>query len=123
VNLGNQIVTFLTTAQTGTRGPMGTKAMSEAGTPVKGCLHRPYRASGSGSGTARAQYPEVGVGVATQWWQTTTPPHPAAIAAKAADFIQVDGVTYKVIEDAKPFPDFSGKVFKVSILSERQTIT
>jgi hypothetical protein len=97
--------------------------MAETPAIAKGCLHRPFRATGSGSGTARAQYPEVGVGVATQWWQTTTGPHPAAIATKAADLIQVDGVTYKVIEDAKPFPDFSGKVFKVSILSERQTIT
>jgi hypothetical protein len=93
------------------------------GTPttVPGCRHRPFRRSGHGAGAARAEYPEEGVGITTDWWQSTCPPAPAALAAKASDTISVGGVPYRILGDARPFEDITGNVFKVTFLSERQT--
>lgn len=121
---GQQVVRVLSVAPTGDRGSLGTREMSRTGTDVPGCRHRPLRSVGStGGGLARAEYPEPGVGVATEWWQTTAPPHPAILAAKAADYLEVDGETFKIIGDVMPYTDFTGKVVKVSFLSERQSIT
>lgn len=93
-----------------------------AGTPtvVPGCRHRPFRRSGRGAGAARAEYPEEGVGITTDWWQSTCPAVPATLAAKASDNITVKGVTYRILGDARPFEDIAGNVFKVTFLSERQ---
>lgn len=94
------------------------------GTPstVPGCRHRPFReATRGGAGAARAEYPEVGIGIGTNWWQSTCPPWPAVLAAKASDNITVDGDTYRILGDARPFRDITGRVFKVTFLSERQT--
>jgi hypothetical protein len=121
IAFGKDVVTFLSENQTGARGSLGTKEMAETRTDVKGCHHRPFRASGRGSGPVRAEYPEVGTGVATEWWQSTCPPDPAALAAKANDFIEVNGERYKIVGESRPFNDGT-KPFKVTILSERQTI-
>lgn len=93
------------------------------GTPsvVPGCRHRPFRRSGHGAGAARAEYPEEGVGITTDWWQSTCPSSPAALAAKASDTITVNGVDYRILGDARPFRDIAGQVFKVTFLSERQS--
>lgn len=93
------------------------------GTPgvVPGCRHRPFRRSGHGAGAARAEYPEEGVGITTDWWQSTCPAWPAALSAKASDSITVNGVVYRILGDARPFEDISGTPFKVTFLSERQS--
>lgn len=93
------------------------------GTPnvVAGCLHRPFRRSGHGAGAARAEYPEEGVGITTDWWQSTCPAEPATLTAKASDNITVNGVVYRILGDARPFGDFAGRVVKVTFLSERQS--
>lgn len=90
-------------------------------TPVPGCRHRPFRRSGHGAGAARAEYPEEGVGITTDWWQSTCPAVPAALAAKASDTITVNGIPYRILGDARPFEDITGTPFKVTFLSERQT--
>ena len=93
------------------------------GTPgvVPGCRHRPYHQGGRSPRFARGEYPEEGVGISTDWWESTCPAWPAALSAKASDTITVNGVVYRILGDAKPFNDISGKPFKVSFLSERQS--
>jgi hypothetical protein len=93
------------------------------GTPsvVPGCRHRPFRNTSRSARFARSEYPEEGVGITTDWWQSTCPAWPAALAAKASDNITVNGVVYRILGDARPFEDISGNVVKVSFLSERQS--
>lgn len=123
MSFGGQTVTFVSLTPTGTVDPLGTQTLTEAATDVTGCRHRPITISaGGGSGAVRNENPEIGVTVATQYWQTTCPPHPAALAAKASDVLRVDGETFQIIGDVQPFTDFSGRVFKVTFVSERQTI-
>jgi hypothetical protein len=104
----------------GTFSPLpGTPGVAPGGV-VPGCRHRPFRRSGHGAGAARAEYPEEGVGITTDWWQSTCPASPAALAAKASDNITVNGVVYRILGDARPFEDITGTPFKVTFLSERQ---
>lgn len=93
------------------------------GTPnvVPGCRHRPFRDTSRSARFAHTEYPEKGVGIVTDWWQSTCPAWPAALAAKASDNITVNGVVYRIISDARPFEDISGAPFKVTFLSERQS--
>lgn len=93
------------------------------GTPgvVAGCRHRPFRNTNRSARFARSEYPEEGVGITTDWWQSTCPPTAPALTAKASDNITVGGVVYRILGDARPFRDITGKVFKVTFLSERQS--
>jgi hypothetical protein len=93
------------------------------GTPgvVPGCRHRPFRNTSRSARFARSEYPQEGVGITTDWWESTCPATPAALAAKASDNITVNGVVYRILGDARPFDDISGKPFKVTFLSERQS--
>jgi hypothetical protein len=126
VRFGGDIITFTSFEpdtvdqfpdELGTYSPLQPTA-----TAVPGCRHRPFReATRGGAGAARAEYPEVGVGIGTNWWQSTCPPWPAALAAKASDNITVGADTFRILGDARPFTDNSGRVVKVTFLSERQT--
>jgi hypothetical protein len=101
---------------------MGTFSPLE-GTPtvVVGCRHRPFRDTSRSARFARSEYPEKGVGIVTDWWESTCRAVPAALAAKASDNITVNGVVYRIISDARPFEDITGMPFKVTFLSERQS--
>lgn len=105
------------TDELGTYSPLPQVAGSPASVP--GCRHRPFRsATRGGAGAAESQYPEPGVGIGINWWQSTCPPHPAALAAKASDTITCGSITYRIIDDARPFNDAAGQVVKVTFLSE-----
>jgi hypothetical protein len=116
---GNQTVIFVAAAVStpgGAVGSLGEQVSGPAGslqtsikTPVKNCRHRPLRDS---------ETPQYLTDVATQVWKTTAPPDPAALAANPTGHLIVDGVTYKIVAGAQPFPDpQGGGIFKVTILS------
>jgi hypothetical protein len=122
VGLGNQTVVAISLTQTGFDA-LGTAQFTETRTRVPGCLHRPLRVSGHGSGAARQQkQPEVGVSVATEWWQTHAPPCKAVLNLQASDRLEYEGDVYQIIAGVKPFRDMQGRISHVVILSERQTI-
>lgn len=95
--------------------------LAETDNTEGGCRHRPFRsATHGGAGLAKAEYPQPGEGIGTNWWQSTCPPSPAALAAKASDIISVAGLKYRIIGDARPFSE-NGRIVKVTFLSVRQT--
>jgi hypothetical protein len=118
--LGNQTVTAIHY----TAGPNDGYASTRIAnfTDVQGCLHEPkVPVAARGGGEARAEKTaEVGVAVATTWWQTKAPPHPAILALLPSDALQVNGVTYQIIAGIHPHVDFSGRINHVTIASERQ---
>jgi hypothetical protein len=122
------MVTFVPVGAVGEQDELGTRTLTGVnldtpGTDVYGCRHRPMSPSGQGSREARnEQQTEVNVAVATNWWQTTAPPDPAVLAAKAADVIRVNGALFQIIGGIQVFPDGNGQPFKVTILSEKQEI-
>lgn len=124
LSFGNDKVTFdnFNPPAPGTAFPdaLGTfTPMPGVQATVPGCRHRPFReATRGGAGAAASQYPQPGVGLGINWWQTTCPAHPAALAAKASDTITCKGRTYRIIDDARPFEDANGQVVKVTFLSE-----
>lgn len=124
VSFGRDAVTFESFSPDPNAQPdeLGTLPMLQADNTVPGCRHRPLRAevASGGGGVVRAQYPVPGIGIATDWWQTTCPPHPAAVAAKASDVISIGGLQFRILGDARPFLE-NGRVVKVTFLSERQT--
>jgi len=102
---------------------LGTFApMKPATATVPGCMHRPFRGSGSSSTytTEALNYPAPGTGgFGINWWQSTCPPHPAALAAKASDTITTsNGKTFRIVDDARPWEDAVGNIVKVTFLSE-----
>lgn len=126
VTFGGDVLTFDSYAADTANalpGSMGTYDLVPTAATVPGCRHRPFReATRGGAGAARAEYPEVGVGIGTNWWQTTCPPTPIALAAKASDLITVNGgLQYRILGDARPFYE-NGRLVKVTFLSERQTV-
>jgi hypothetical protein len=94
-------------------------------TDVQGCRHRPMvPGSARGAGLARAEKePEVGVAVATSWWQTTLPPldNILPFPLTAADTLEIGGNTYVIIGNIHPFTDLTGRQVKVTIHTELQT--
>jgi hypothetical protein len=128
---GNQTIEFVSVDPVAgaEQDELGTRQLTglntdTPGTPVYGCRHRPLSPGGQGSREARAeQEPEVNVSVATSWWQTTAPPAPAVLAAKPADMLRDEnGDLFQIISGIQIFPDGNGAPFKVTILSEKQTI-
>lgn len=125
LSFGGDVITFTSFNPNPAQGfpdDLGTFTPLQ-GTPsvVPGCRHRPFRDTSRSARFARSEYPQEGVGITTDWWQTTCPPAAAALAAKASDNITVNGVIYRIISDARPFEDITGTPFKVTFLSERQT--
>lgn len=127
IGFGGEVIMFesFNPDTSGFPDELGTYSpLAETNTTVPGCRHRPFReATRGGAGAAKAEYPEAGVGIATNWWQSTCPPATAALSAKASDVISVGGLKYRILGDARPFVDATGRVFKVTFLSERQTPT
>ncbi len=121
---GGQTVTLLSYTQSSQDSAFGVGSMTLTRTDIYGCQHQPLLAQAGGSaGPARAeQQPEIGVSVATSWWQSTCPPDPALLAAKPSDAIEVDGEVYQIIGGVQPFVDLSGHIDHVTILSEKQTV-
>ncbi len=109
---GGQTVTFVSYAETGSRGALGTYAQAETATDVVGCRHRPM---------AFQETSEYDVDVATELWRTTAPPEPAVLAAPADGVLRVDGVTYRIIGGPRCHADLDGTPFKVTIVSQRTT--
>jgi hypothetical protein len=118
---GNQTVIFVSAAVDtpgAAVGSLGEQISGPAGslqTPTKvavqNCRHRPLRDS---------ETPQYLTDVATQVWKTTAPPVPAAMAADPTGHLIVNGITYKIVAGAQPFPDpqsETGAIFKVTILS------
>lgn len=121
---GEDVVTIISQAPTGERDGTGTAILAATPSdPTPGCRHRPLKTeSARGSGIARQQEAtQIGVSVATEWWETTAPPTPAILAAKPSDQLECDGITYQIIAGIKPYKDGMGNIIKVSILSEQQT--
>jgi len=126
---GNDTVTLIHYAETGYDAG-GAGLLGPTITVVPGCRHRALvPVAARGGGEARAEKgAEIGVGVATGWWQTTIPINPyntaltnAVLALTASDAIQCFGDTYQIIGDIHKFTDQSGNLKKVTILSERQS--
>jgi hypothetical protein len=108
---GTQTVIFVSTTAAGGLGTLGEETQVVVQTPVPNCRHRPL---------SDAETPQYLTDVATQVWKTTAPPVPAAIAANPTGHLIANGITYKIIAGAQPFPDPQdpqGGVFKVTILS------
>ena len=112
MRFGGQTVTVITYTPTGVTSALGKRQKSETLTEVPGCHHRPMTFTES---------PHGDTNVATETWQTTAPPHPAVLVLKAGDAIRVDGMTYQVIGGAQPHADHTGRPFKVTLTSQRQT--
>lgn len=115
---GVDTVNFVTYVASTERDELGTATLTPKRTPVYGCRHRPVAATGRSSGR---EYPQPGVSISTALWQTTCPPHPAAMASKPQQNIEVNGVTFTIIDAPGPFKDGTGRPAKVTILSELQT--
>lgn len=111
MTLAGQTVTIITVGPTGEYDDLGGEIVARTETPVPGCRHRPLRAD---------ETPEWITNIATQVWQTTAPPDPAAMTADARAELRVDGVLYRVIGGAQPFTDETGRPYKVTILSQKQ---
>jgi hypothetical protein len=106
---GNQTVIFVTTTPGTVVGSLGEKTPGTIQVSVTGCRHRPLRDD---------ETPEYLTDIATQVWKTTAPPVPAAINAAPDGQLIVNGITYKIVAGAQPFPDPQGVgIFKVTILS------
>lgn len=110
MTFGDRTVTFVTVTETGEPNSLGIRPKQRTEVPVTGCRHRPLSVE---------ETPEAMTNVATQIWKTTAPPEAAAIAAASTGELKVDGVTYVIIGDAKPFEDMANP-FKVTILSREQ---
>lgn len=127
---GNQIITFISVEPVSEQDELGVRQLAgvqvvDDGTDVPGCRHRPLSPEGAeGGGLARAeQQPEVNVSVATAWYQTTAPATDTTLAAKASDVLRdQNGDLFLIIGSPQVFPDGNGYPFKVTILSEKQTI-
>lgn len=122
LRFGTDTVTVKSYGVTGVDGT-GTSTLGPTSTDVTGCRHRPLKTeSARGAGMARQQEAtQIGVAVATDWWETTAPPWPAILAAKPSDSLVCNGQTYQIIAGIKAFRDGMGNIIKVSILSEQQT--
>jgi hypothetical protein len=122
LRFGKDTVTVVSQAQTGVDGT-GSGILTTTSTDVTGCRHRPLKTeSARGSGIARQQEAtQIGVSIATEWWETTAPPAAAILALKPSDQLTVNGITYQIIAGIKPYRDGMGNIIKVSILSEQQT--
>lgn len=120
---GLQTVTCRSYAPSSSTDALGDRVQTLTSTDVQWCLHRPFRSVAIGAGQARAeQQSEVGVSSAIEWWQTTAPPDPAILALQASDEIEVDGQIFQIIGGVRQHADFSGEAYKVTVISERQTI-
>lgn len=123
LRFGKDTVTVVTEGQIGVDGVGAAILGPVPSAPVTGCRHRPLKTeSARGAGMARQQEAtQVGVSVATEWWETTAPPVAAILAAKPSDQLLWNGRTFQIISGIKPFEDGMGNIVKVSILSEEQT--
>lgn len=127
---GDQTITFISVEPVSEQDELGIRQLSglqvvDDGTDVHGCRHRPLSPEGAeGGGLARAeQQAEINVSVATAWYQTTAPANDTTLAAKSSDVLRDEnGDTYLIIGGIQVFPDFNGSPFKITILSEKQTI-
>jgi hypothetical protein len=125
----NDTVTIVHYTQTG-QDMGGAAVLTATTTVVPGCRHRALvPVAARGGGEARAEKgAEIGVGIATAWWQTTFPINPnrpdltaAILAIVPTDALQAFGQTFQIIGGLHIFTDDFGKIFKVTTLSERQT--
>jgi hypothetical protein len=106
---GNQTVIFVATTPGTVVGSLGEHTPGTVQVPVYNCRHRPL---------SDAETPEYLTNVATQVWKTTAPPVPAAINAAPTGQLIVNGITYRIVAGAQPFPDpQSNEIFKVTVLS------
>lgn len=110
MTFGAQTVMFVSLADTGSPGGLGTYPQVETLTPVKGCHHRPLTFS---------EAAEFDTNVATELWKTTAPPEPAVLAAKSDDEIRVGGMSYRIVGGVRPHADLSGELVKVTVVSQR----
>jgi hypothetical protein len=123
---GGQTITILHRSQTGI-DDLGAAIITTVSTDITGCRHRPVAPTTSGSGReARAEKTtEVGVGVATSWWKSTIPVNRANLEAVLSiqpdDALMVDGQIYQIISGSHPFTDGSGRLYKVTVVSEQQS--
>lgn len=124
IRFGTDVVTFMGYAPTPDAAPdaLGVIPKTETDTTVVGCRHRPVVPTDTSTRALQREFPEVGLSVATQWYQTTCPPAAPAVAAQPSDMITVAGVLYQIVGDAQLFNDAAGKPMKVTFLSERQEI-
>lgn len=109
---GGQTVTFVSYKDTGSPGALGTYVQAETAVDVPGCRHRPLPFS---------ETPEGDTDIATEQWQTTAPPVPAVLAAKANGVLRGDGVEYRIIGGPRVFTDRYGQPYKVTVFSRRMS--
>lgn len=109
---GGQTVTFVSFAEAGSPGALGTYQMVETRVDVTGCRHRPLTFQ---------ETAETDTDIATEMWKTTAPPEAAVVAAEATGVIEVDGETFHIIGGPRMHVDMDGTPFKVTIVSQKQT--
>lgn len=119
MSFGGQTVTFVSFADSGSPGSLGTYTQVETTTSVTGCRHRPLTFE---------ETAEFDVDIATELWRTTIPVgeysptlRATVLAAKANDDIRVDGVSYKIIGGVRHHVDMDGNPFKATIISKKQS--
>lgn len=110
-SMGNQTVVFVSVAENpAVRDRYNNPGTIRTTTPVSGCQFRPDTVS-----------EDIDLGDRTlERWRLTSPPVPVALAAKATDEVQVDGVTYQIIGRVEPFADFEGQINHVTVFCERR---
>lgn len=117
MSFGEQTITFVSYADSGVPGALGTFSQAETTTSVPNCRHRPL---------TFAETAEFDIDVATELWRSTIPVgeytpalRAAVLTAKANDEIRVAGVGYKIIGGVRHHVDMGGNPFKVTVISKK----
>lgn len=109
---GAQTVTFVSFTSPTDTDSLGIRPETPVEVAVSGCRFRPLRAD---------ETPQTDVDVSTQVWKCTAPPSAAVLGADSTGVLKYGGDTYQIIGGAQPYTDFSGQVFKVTVLAHKQT--
>jgi hypothetical protein len=110
---GGDTLTFVITVgeDLNDRDVLGNPAQIRTEVDVPGCRFRPLPAT---------ETVADGTTVVRGHWRATCPPHPAVLAAKSQDEIEVDGTILQIVGEPRVFSDKAGAPFKVSVICERQ---
>lgn len=113
MRFGSQTVTFVTvTENPAVRDRYNNPEIIRAEIDVPGCLFRPMNAK---------EKTDLG-DIVTDPWKCTAPPVATVLNAEANGEVKADGVTYKIIGGPRPYPDLSGRPFKVTVICQRMEV-
>lgn len=108
---GDQTVTFVAVASSGSVGYLGLRGQSRPGTAVPGCRMRPWTTK---------ETPDGPIDTATEMWKITAPPAAAVLSAKPDGEISYDGKTFHIVGPVQPKRDMAGVLHHVTIFCKRQ---